>query len=228
MNIDQSVSLVGSPAEAARYAVTRRLLPVLRHHMVVHLQPIGLIYEVLQHKLRGGDPDLSAIREGLGKINKLARSAVDSSLDVMTWLAPDTKTAITLGAGVAECLEILSGNFRFCGFTVSNEIGDVPLQVSQVAMREVFTAALIAITDSAAGPVDLVLQVQVSPDKAVISVQTRPGRGTGFSTELAYRAVVWSDVLALAEGHGVVLKSEGPLATLTFAASAGPKSSAIG
>lgn len=207
-----------SPAEAARYALTRRLLPVLRHHMVVHLQPIGMIYEVLDRKLGATAPDLTAIREGLGKINNLARSAVNSCLDVVTWLAPDATAAMGVSAGVTDCLEMLSGNFRFRGFTITNEIADAPLKVPQAALREVFTSALIALTDGAAGPVDLVLGVRVSDSEATISVQTRPGQGSGFNTEMAYRAMVWSDVLALAQAHGVALTREGPLVTLKFSA----------
>ena len=211
--------MADTPIEAARYALTRRLLPVLRHHMVVHLQPIGMIYEVLDRKLAAGAPDLGAIREGLGKINNLARSAVNSCLDVVTWLAPDATAAITLSAGVAECLEMLRGNFSFRGFTIHNEIGDAPMPVSQPALREVFTAALIAVTDGATGPVDLVLRARLSDDQVVVSVQTRPGQGSGFTTEMAYRAMAWSDVRALAQAHAVALTREGPLATLSFAAS---------
>ena len=48
--------------EAARYAVLRRLAPSLRHHMVRPLQPIGLIYGVLNHKLSADAPDLQAVR----------------------------------------------------------------------------------------------------------------------------------------------------------------------
>ena len=127
--------MADTPIEAARYALTRRLLPVLRHHMVVHLQPIGMIYEVLDRKLAAGAPDLGAIREGLGKINSMARSAVNSCLDVVTWLAPDATAAINLNTGVAECLDMLHGNFSFRGFTLCNEIGAVPLPVSQSALR---------------------------------------------------------------------------------------------
>ena len=211
--------MADTPIEAARYALTRRLLPVLRHHMVVHLQPIGMIYEVLDRKLAAGAPDLGAIREGLGKINHLARSAVNSCLDVVTWLAPDATAAIGLSAGVADCLEMLRGNFSFRGFTISNEIGDAPFQVSQSALREVFTAALIAITDGAAGPVDLVLRVRLSDHQAMVSVQARSGQGSGFTTEMAYRAMAWSDVQALAQAHTVALMCEGPLATFSFQAS---------
>lgn len=205
-----------SPAEAARYALTRRLVPVLRHHMVVHLQPIGMIYEVLDRKLGAGDPDLGAIREGLGKINNLARAAVNSCLDVVTWLAPDTAAAIPLSDGVTECLEMLSGNFRFRGFTICNEIGNAPLPVPQAALREVLTSALIAATDGATAPVEVVLSARLSTDKAVVTIQTRPGEGTGFNTDMAYRAMVWSDVQVLARAHEIELTREGPLTTLTF------------
>ena len=225
MNPDWSASLVESPAEAARYALTRRLLPVLRHHMVVHLQPIGMIYEVLERKLTGDKPNLVAVREGLGKINTLARSAVNSCLDVVTWLAPDPTAAVAVGAGVSECLAMLSGNFVFRGFSIVNEIGDARMQVSQAALREVFTAALIAVTDNAVGPVDLLLQIQVSAGHAAISVQTKPGQGRGFSPDMAYRAMEWSDVEALTQAHDVQLAQEGALITLTFAASTGPCSS---
>lgn len=211
--------MADTPIEAARYALTRRLVPVLRHHMVVHLQPIGMIYEVLDRKLAAGAPDLGAIREGLGKINQLARSAVNSCLDVVTWLAPDAAAAIGLSAGVAECLEMLRGNFSFRGFTISNEIGDAPFQVSQSALREVFTSALIAATDGASGPVDLVLSAQLSGGQAVLSVLTQPGQGSGFTSDMAYRAMAWSDVQALAQAHAVALAREGPIATLTFTAS---------
>ena len=215
-------------SKVALYALTRRLLPVLRHHLVVHLQPIGMIYEVLERKLSVDTPDVGAVREGLGKINKLARSAVNSCLDVVTWLAPDPAAAMPLGAGVAECLTMLNGNFSFRGFTISNEIGDVPLQVSQAALREVFTAALIAITDRAAGPVDLLLQIRLSADQAVISVQTRPGEGTGFTAEMVYRAMLWSDVRALAEGRAVQLDDKGEFVSLIFSSSTGTSFNAAG
>jgi hypothetical protein len=94
--------------------------------------------------------------------------------------------------------------------------------VSQAALREVFTAALIALTDNAAGPVDLLVQVRLLPDRATIQVETRPGDGTGFTAEMAYRVMVWNDVLALAQGHNVELALEGSVATLTFTASNSP------
>ncbi len=37
--------------EAARYALLRRLAFAMRHHMVVHLQPIGMSTELMERRL---------------------------------------------------------------------------------------------------------------------------------------------------------------------------------
>src|SRR3954466_6367326 len=75
-------------AEAARYALLRRLAPSMRHHLVVNLQPISMIYEVLERRLRAPEPDLVHVHESAQKINGFARAALASCLDVVTWLAP--------------------------------------------------------------------------------------------------------------------------------------------
>ena len=142
-----------SAVEAARYALTRRLVPILRHHLVVHLQPIGLICQVLERKLATGETAIAPVREGLPKIEDLTRRAIASSLDVVAWLAPNTEASTPLGAGVLDCLTMLRSNFTFRGFDVHNEVGDAQLPVPQAALREVLTAALIAATDDMSGPV---------------------------------------------------------------------------
>jgi hypothetical protein len=53
----------GEAAEAARYALLRRLAPSIRHHLVVNLQPIGMIYEVLDRRLRATEPQLDGVRD---------------------------------------------------------------------------------------------------------------------------------------------------------------------
>jgi predicted nucleic acid-binding protein len=62
--------------EAARYALLRRLAFAMRHHMVVHLQPIGMITEVLERRLGMPSPDLAEIHDNMDKINGLSRAAV--------------------------------------------------------------------------------------------------------------------------------------------------------
>ncbi|NNU44225.1 hypothetical protein [Ramlibacter montanisoli] len=49
-------TMAPAEAEAARYALLRRLAPSFRHHLVVNLQPIGMIYEVMERRLRAPAP----------------------------------------------------------------------------------------------------------------------------------------------------------------------------
>lgn len=198
-------------AEAARYALLRRLVPVLRHHMVVHLQPMGMICEVTDRKLATGGPDaVTAAHNGVGKIGKLARSAIASCLDVVSWLAPDPEANVSLTAGVAECLELVRSNFTFRGFTLVNQIGEgQELPLPQATTREVLTAALIACADDAGDLDELTLSLQPpeSGDSGTwLSLQLRRGAGASHADEGIYRRIVWDDVQALADAHGLAME----------------------
>src|SRR3954466_7592829 len=105
-------------AEAARYALLRRLAPSMRHHLVVNLQPIGMIYEVMDRRLRAPEPDLAVVHESAHKINGFARAALNSCLDVVTWLAPEEDMRTTLTEGVRECMGLLATGLTFRGYAL--------------------------------------------------------------------------------------------------------------
>src|SRR3954463_12954570 len=93
---------VSPEAEAARYALLRRLAPSMRHHLVVKLQPIGMVYEVMDRRLRAPEPDLAEVHASARKINGFARDALNSCLDVVSWLAPQEEMLTTAGEGVRD------------------------------------------------------------------------------------------------------------------------------
>ena len=134
-------------AEAACYALLRRLAPAMRHHLVVNLQPIGMIYEVLERRLQSATPDLGQVRESAAKINGFTRAAVRSCLDVITWLAPEENATSTVAEAVEECLGLLNGNLNFRGFSINNECAGVLASVSRPAVRCLLTSAMLACTD---------------------------------------------------------------------------------
>ena len=68
-------------------------------------------------------PDLRQLQESMGKIHGLARAAVDSCLDVVTWLAPVAGAAVPLDAGVQECTGLLRSSFSFRGFPLAEALG---------------------------------------------------------------------------------------------------------
>ncbi len=197
-------------AESARYALLRRLAPSMRHHLVVNLQPIGMIYEVMDRRLRSPEPNLNELRESAQKINGFARAAIESSLDVVTWLAPDEQKFVPAADGVRECFGLLATSLTFRGYSLRNEVTSLPAQVHRGALRVVLTGALVCMTDTNAGPADLVLSGKTEGDSLVLTLVLRPGEGeAGFSGEVPYRRLQWEDVEALAASESVAIEREG-------------------
>jgi len=197
-------------AEAARYALLRRLAPSMRHHLVVNLQPIGMIYEVMERRLRAPQPDLREVNDSAHKINGFARAALDSCLDVVSWLAPEPEAVSTVDEGTSECLGLLATSLAFRGYAVRNETGSVPGQVGRSAIRNVLTAAIMLMSDEIPPAAELVLSAQASPAGLLLTLTLRPTDGDkGFSTETQYRKLEWADLEALAAAESVELTREG-------------------
>ena len=207
------------PVEAARYALLRRLAFAMRHHMVVHLQPIGMITEVMERRLRMPEPDLAQVHESMDKINGFSRAAVQSCLDVVSWLAPEPGALVALDAGVQECVAMLRSNFSFRGFTLKDEVGAAPAGVARAGLRNVLPACLLALTDRAAAPADVVIRALPDGQLAVLSIEVRPTTGSvGFPGDPPYRLLEWDEVEALAEAEGITLRRDALSARLTFPA----------
>jgi hypothetical protein len=200
---------IGRAVEAARYALLRRLAYAMRHHMVVHLQPIGMITEVMERRLQQPTPDLAQVHESMAKIHGFSRAAVQSSLDVVSWLAPEDGATVPLDAGVAECVALLRSNFNFRGFTLKNEVGTAPATVARAGLRHVLSACLLASTDEAASPADVVISARLETQQAMLTVDIRPNEGSaGFDGDNLYRRLEWDEVLALAQADGLVLERD--------------------
>jgi hypothetical protein len=193
----------GEAAEAARYALLRRLAPSMRHHLVVNLQPIGMIYEVLDRRLRSPQPNLATVHESAQKINGFARAALNSCMDVVSWLAPDEAALYTLQEGTRECASLLASSLSFRGYTLRIDVGAVEGQLRRAAMRTLLTAALIHATDELPAPAELLLSAAGEEAGARLLLAIRQTDGDkGFANEPAYRPLQWADVQALAEAEG--------------------------
>jgi hypothetical protein len=213
---------VSSPAqdaevEAARYALLRRLAPSMRHHLVVNLQPIGMVYEIMDRRLRAPEPNLADVHDSAQKINSYAKAALASCLDVVTWLAPDENATFSAAEGVRECLALVGTSFTFRGFTLRSEVGEVPGNVQRGAFRNVFTGALVCLSDMREPPAEITVTAQAAEDGLRIALEARDGKGEpGFATAPAYRPMTWPDIEALARADGVQLQREGAAVRLTF------------
>jgi hypothetical protein len=186
-------------AEAARYALLRRLAPAMRHHLVVPLQPIGMVYEIMERRMRAPEPNLAEIHDGAQKINGYAREALASCLDVITWIAPEQLVRITARQGLDECLLLVQTSFTFRGFSLRDELGEVPGEISRSAFRTVVTGALMFASDHHAPPAQIAISGEAQAGSLALTLTIAPGEGTaGFATTPNYRPLAWSDVEVLA------------------------------
>lgn len=201
---------VPSPAaEAARYALLRRLAPSFRHHLVVNLQPIGMIYEVMDRRLRAPVPDLAHVQDSANKINGFAKAALNSCVDVIGWLAPDDAVPVPVHEAVRECAALLATSLSFRGYALRNEVTELPGVVRRAGIRTMLTAVLLHCTDHLPAPADLVLTATAEAEDARLRVELRGNNGDNtFRGEAGYRKLEWQDLEALAAAEGVQVARE--------------------
>jgi hypothetical protein len=210
-------ALPSPEVEAARYALLRRLAPSMRHHLVVNLQPIGMIYEVMDRRLRAPTPDIGHLQDSAGKINGFARAALASCIDVVGWVAPDEAVGATLHETARECAALLATSLSFRGYALRNEIAEGAGTVRRSAVRQLMVGTLLHCTDERPAPAELVMSAAAEPSGARLTVTVRPTQGDkGIPAELNYHKIAWSDLQALAGAEGVQLAREGDAVVLHF------------
>jgi hypothetical protein len=203
--------------EAARYALLRRLAPAIRHHMAGTLQPIGMISAILERRLQAPAPDLTVLRDSSKSISTLSRSAATGCMNLITWVVPKENGVIPLEAGVEEALGMLSTDLAFRGFTVANKINAREVNTSTFALRTVFTACLIALTDAARAPATVVLSSQPADGHTRICITLTRADGEAVPDEArTYRALGWDDVQALAAAEKVSITHSADHADMLF------------
>ena len=203
--------------ESARYALLRRLAFSIRHQMVAHLQPIGMVTELLERRLRAATPDMAQVHDSVAKINGLSKAAAQDTLDVITWMAPEPGATIALDAVIQDTVSLLRGNFSFRGFSLKSEVQALPAPVARAAGRMLLPAALLALTDPLEGPADVVISATPGEDSVVVELAVRRNEGEGgFENQLSYRAIQWNEVEALAGAEDVQVSHAADRATLAF------------
>jgi hypothetical protein len=204
--------------ESARYALLRRIAPTLRHHLAGAMQPIGMVSAIMERRLQAAQPDLAVLRDNSKSISTLSRSAASASMNLITWVAPKENGAVSIHEGVEECVGMLSTDLAFRGFTVANSIAPSDVATSVFALRSVFTAALIALTDTAPTPATITISADAGEKtRVVIGIRSEPG-ALAADDPRAYRKLAWADVQALAGAEQVGLKHAADRVEMLFTA----------
>ncbi|MBC7547371.1 MAG: hypothetical protein H7224_01835 [Polaromonas sp.] len=196
-------------AEAARYALLRRLAPALRHDMAGALQPISMVAVLLEKRLQKPEPDLAVISKNVHNINTLTREASITCMQLMSWLAPKQDAVVAVHEGVQEAMSLVATELSFQGVNLVNETEGTSATLPVTVLRGLFMASLLALTDSHRGPATVVLGTTVADGHPVLTLALTAMAGKGgddaISASPAYRALDWDDVQALAAVESVFL-----------------------
>ncbi len=210
-------------AESARYALLRRLSPALRHNMAGALQPLNMMSILLEKRLQNPSPDLAAVVKGSRQLSQASVEASKSCMDVVTWLAPSASDFVSVARAIEDATQLVATELSFKGLTIVNNTADLPVELSLNLTRNVFMAALMALTDAALSPAHVVLQSRLDAGTLVltISLQSAPEELSNLlslgSGEPPYRKLEWADVKVLAEVESVQLTQTAGKVELGFA-----------
>jgi hypothetical protein len=194
-------------AEAARYALMRRLLPAIRHNLAGTLQPIGMMSAMLERRIKAAAPDMDQLAKNTQALTTLSREAAATSLNLMTWLAPRDNELMAVNSAVEESLSLMATELSFRGFSLDNQTTEGVAKLPKGMLRSVFTASLIALTDTVDQPAGVVVSMQgeagdtrLRITMAVAALNEVAPPGNRMPT---YRSLQWADVQALADAEGV-------------------------
>jgi len=204
--------------EGARYALLQRLTPVLQHQIMGNFQSMDMIAVMMDRRLQSVSPDLDSMRQDCALLSSVSESAIRSVIDLLTWVRPKPAATQPFDAGVEECATLLLNEFKLKGFSIVNEVSQVPAEFSSRALRSVVSAALVCLSDQSKAPATLTLRGQVLPDRIDLSIDLHLDEPQQARTVIAngYRLLNWRDLELLAGAESVGLARSDIGVRLTF------------
>lgn len=195
--------------EAARYAVLRRIAAAMRHEMAGALQPVSMLASLIERRAQSQKPT-DVLQRNCAELGVMVRSASVACLGMMAWMAPPSDTAVALGKGVADCVQLLATELSFLGCELVDTCQHIEARVSQQALRSVLPASILVWADHVPAASQLVISAAQSGPHILLDVKVTTSERTALTLPVAntrsYRALSWSDVSALAQAESVPIQ----------------------
>lgn len=203
--------------EAARYALLQRLAPAIQHQIAGSFQPIVMLASMMQRLMQAPNADLTKIGAHCAAMLDLATSGATNNLKCFTWLAETEHADVRVNDGVAECLKLVAAELAVREFTVVNNLETCTATWPRNGLRNVFMAALFAITDSTLSPAELVLSAETTVNGPALTLQVFSADDATVREAMpVYRKIDWLDVEMLAAAEGVSVECSASGARLFF------------
>jgi hypothetical protein len=193
-------------AEAASYAVLRRIAPVLRHDVAGFMQPVGMLMMVLQRRVQMPEPDLQAIAKNVASVSALTKEATTGCMNAMGWMASREDNPVSFHEGAEEVLRLLTLELSGRGLTAVNDIAVDHATAARSFFRGAFAGAVLAWCDQTTGAGVLHITASSQAGDTELKLLFEPNENTA-STEavIARRLIGWEDVQAMAHASGAKL-----------------------
>jgi hypothetical protein len=204
-------------AEAACYAVLKRIAPVLRHDVAGFMQPVGMLMMVLLRRVQMPEPDLQAIAKNVLSASALAKEATAGCMNAISWIAAREDSAVGLSSCVNEAAKLLAMELSAHGLEISNIISSDTVAVPQSFSRSVLVGALLAFCDQrmTGTTLQISLEVEVGNNTAPNRLMLRmlpgdlpeaPGLTEFPAMDLPSRRIDWLDVEAMTRSFEVTME----------------------
>ena len=198
-------------AEAARYAVLRRVFPVLRHDVAGSLQPVRMLLMVLERRVQKTEPDLAAISKSVTSLSALTMQATADCMRALEWVDSSQDPHVGLRDGVDEAGKLLALELSVNPLVLVNGVEDDSATAPRSFFRSVFMGALLAFCDQhvASGTLQVTFQKAAanSPQAGQLQLRMLPsdaGKSPPPPDEVRQpRMIGWPDVQAMARSCGV-------------------------
>ncbi len=205
-------------AEAACYAVLRRVAPVLRHDVAGFMQPVGLLMMVLQRRVQVPEPDMQAIIKNVTSLSALAKESTAGCMNAMGWMASRENPSVNLRSSVDEAAALLAMDLSISALEIANELPDDGVVIPQNVYRSVLVGALLAFCDHATtrGRLHISFEAGSDNDRRLMMRVLATSAANSLTPPDAVprsRDISWQDVEAMARSFDVPMRrGEGWLA----------------
>lgn len=199
-------------AEAANYAVLRRMMPVLRHDVAGAMQPVRMLLMVLERRMQAPEPDLAAITKNVASLSGLAKQATADCIGALEWIGSSHDAQVSLRSSVDEAIKLLAMELSANGLELVNGIADDAATAPQSFLRSVLMGALLAFCDQRAqgSALQVTYTAADSHQRGQLRLAMLPDDASKLPASLdivrKYRLMDWPDVEAMARSFSVKLE----------------------
>jgi hypothetical protein len=204
-------------AEAARYALLRRLAPALRHDMAGGFQPVTMLATIIEKRLLTASPDMTTLIKNSSEMRTLAIAATHSNLDLMGWMVVNPEARVALNKGIQDVLHLVMTELSFRGLKFVNQTEGMTTDVALDHVHGAFVAALLALTDAVTSTANMVITAAQEGNDVLVTIMLADVGATSDANTpreefriglAAYRKIDWDDVQAIADVDGLPIKHE--------------------